>query len=77
MNPTKADAFLTLLHAASHYRRGEQIYARAVVDSMEDPLDDALRLIGVLMAASANLAEAAKREGVAIGYVSRPLDPRQ
>lgn len=70
-NPRKADDYLTLIQAAAAYRKGEQIFARAMVDSMEDPLDDALHLIGVLLAGS--VAVSGTRGGV--GYVVRTVHP--
>lgn len=74
-NPNKANDYLTLLNAAAQYRTGEHIYARTLVDSMADPLDDCLRLIGVLMAASAALAEEAETRTEVTGYVvSRCVD---
>jgi hypothetical protein len=70
----KAEDFLTLLSAAAHYRQGEEIFARTMVDGMEDPLDDALRLIGVLMAASAAMVNGRREVS---GYVVRSVDTRE
>jgi hypothetical protein len=73
-NPRKADDYLRLLSAASAYRNGEHIYARTIVDGMEDPLDDALHMIGVLMAASAAYAESARQRRGAGFYVARNVE---
>ena len=53
MNPKRANEYETVLTAAVAYHRGEHIYARTMLAPLDDPLADALALIGVLLTATA------------------------
>jgi poly-gamma-glutamate capsule biosynthesis protein CapA/YwtB (metallophosphatase superfamily) len=52
----KADDYLDVLEAAIAYRDGDKIYARVVLARLDDPLEDAMRIIGVMLSALQNEA---------------------